>query len=57
VKELFTKPQLTVADQRKLKEIKVKINKLATGQAAQAVKEWEVIHKTLDLVMKERGPS
>jgi energy-coupling factor transporter ATP-binding protein EcfA2 len=53
-KALLSKPKLTAADERRVKELDVLIGELPFGETKQERQEREEIRKTLDLLMKER---
>jgi putative AbiEii toxin of type IV toxin-antitoxin system len=55
-KALLTKPKLTRADEKRLKELEAEIGELPTGETAQEAKERELVRKALDH-LSNRAPS
>jgi predicted ATP-binding protein involved in virulence len=53
---ILTKPKLTKADDKRLKELEAQIGELPTGATAQEVREREEIRKTLDLLKESLPP-
>jgi predicted ATP-binding protein involved in virulence len=51
-KAILTKPKLTRADEKRLKELEAEIGELPTGETAQEVRNRELIQKALDHLSK-----
>ncbi len=51
---ILSKPKLTAADERRLKELEAQIGDLPYGETEQERKERDEIKKTLELLMQER---
>src|SRR5262249_12797720 len=54
---LLSKPKLTAADQRRVKELEELIGELPFGETHQEMSERQEIRKTLDLLLKECRPT